>query len=161
MYSQVSLRKLITSFAGGLAAMLFFALVSNKALSPSAATSFVLFFAFIAGAQLMLTLLKSSQTKLNFIVSLIFSSLAGLMYGASIKFVQFLIPDVTTLQVPKLNLIHWAVMILFGALWASLNLGLHAKLAKSKLGCWLYINLFNLSQPWQQTVTTLRKNYNF
>jgi NAD(P)H-quinone oxidoreductase subunit 5 len=159
--SQTSIKELIISLAGGIVAMICFAFVTHKSISIYEASSFVLFFAFIGGAQLMLTWVRSHQTALSVVSGLVLALLSGLMYGASIQLIQWLIPSISILQAPQLSLVHWTIMILFGALWAAFNLGVHQRIGKSKLGCWLYMSLFNSSQPSRKTVTTLRNDYNY
>lgn len=159
--SKTSPIMLLISLVGGLAAMTSFAVVSHKPIAVNEASSFVLFFALIAGTQLMLTWIRSSQTVLNLVSGFILTLLAGLIYGASIHLIQLLIPGTATLQAPQLSLIHWTIMALFGALWVVFNLGVHQTISQSKLGCWLYMNLFNSSQPSRKTVTALRNDYTY
>ncbi|WED44260.1 proton-conducting transporter membrane subunit [Legionella cardiaca] len=159
--SKVSLLMLLTSLLGGVVAMLSFAVATHKSISVHEASSFVLFFVFIAGAQLMLTWIGTHQKVLSIVTGLIFALFSGLMYGASIELIQWLIPSTSTLQAPQLSIFHWIIMALFGALWAAFNLGAHQFIGQSKLGCWLYMNLFNSSQPSRKTVTALRNEYNY
>lgn len=65
------------------------------------------------------------------------------------------------LKTSQLSIIHWAIMASFAALWAFFNLGMHQTIGQSRLGCWLYMNLFNSSQPSLKTVTALRNDYNY
>lgn len=159
--SQVSPMMFITSFIGGVVAMTSFAFVTNKSISFYEASAFVLFFAFIAGAQLMFTWIRSHQTTLSLVSGLVLASFSGLMYGANIYLIQQLIPSISTLQAPQLSLIHWSIMILFGVSWVLFNLVSHKTIGQSKLGCWLYMNLFNSSQPSIKTVTALRNDYSY
>ena len=159
--SKVSPVMLITSLAGGLIAMSSFAFLTHKSISPHEASSFVLFFAFIAGAQLMLTWIRAHHTMSGVVSGLVLALLSGLLYGASIQLIQWLIPGISIMQAPQLSIIHWTIMALFGALWAVFNLGVHQTIGQSKLGCWLYMNLFNSSQPSGKTVTAIRNDYNY
>ncbi|MCC5013864.1 proton-conducting transporter membrane subunit [Legionella sp. 31fI33] len=159
--SKASPGLLVASLAGGLVAMTAFAFATNKPVSFFEASAFVLFFAFIAGAQLMLTWVRSHQTPLSVLSGLLLTSFSGLLYGGSIHLVELLIPSLLTIQAAQLSLLHWFVMILFGSLWAIFNLGVHQTMAKSKFGCWLYITLFNAGQPSRRTVTALRNDYNY
>lgn len=152
---------LITSLVGGVVVMISFAFATDKTISIYEASAFVLFFAFIAGAQLTLTWIRIFQSPLSLLLVLVIASFSGLMYGASIQLIQWLIPSISILQAPQLSLIHWTIMILFGVLWAVFNLGVYRKIGQSKLGCWLYMSLFNSSQPSRKTVTTLRNDYNY
>lgn len=159
--SRVSLIMLLTSLIGGVVAMTSFAFVTHKPISAYEASSFVLFFAFIAGAQLMLTWIRAHQTVFSLVSGLVLALFSGLMYGASIQLIQWLIPSLSIMQAPQLSVIHWTIMALFGALWAVFNLGVHQTIGQSKLGCWLYMSLFNSSQPSRKTVTALRNDYNY
>lgn len=156
---KVSPVLLFTSFLGGLVAMTSFAFVTHKSISLYNASAFVLFFAFIAGAQLMLTWISVYQTGLSLVLGLVLALCSGLMYGASIQLIQWLIPSITTLQAPQLSVIHWVVMALFGASWVFFNTRAYQTIGHSKLGCWLYMSLFNSSQPSRKTVTALRNDY--
>ncbi|VEG92479.1 proton-conducting transporter transmembrane domain-containing protein [Legionella spiritensis] len=158
-FSTVSPMLLVTSLAGGMVAMASFAFVANKPISLFEASAFVLFFVFIAGAQLMLTWVCSHQKILSLISGLVLASFSGFMYGASISLIEWLIPSISKLQAPQLSPVHWAIMILFGVLWAVFNLGALKAIGQSKFGCWLYMNLFNSSQPSGKTVTALRNDY--
>lgn len=151
---------LIISLAGGVVAMISFAFVTNKSLSVYEASGFVLFFAFIAGAQLMLTWIRAQQTVLSIVSGVVLALLSGLMYGASIQLIQWLIPSVATSEALHLSIIHWVIMAFFGALWVGFNLGGYQAISQSKLGCWLYVTLFNSGQPARKTVTALRNDYN-
>lgn len=159
--SKVSLMMLLTSLVGGVVAMSSFAFVTHKSISVHEASNFVLFFAFIAGAQLMLTWIRAHQTILSLVSGLVLALLSGLMYGASIQLIQWLIPSISIMQAPQLSIIHWSIMTLFGALWVLFNLRAHKTMGQSKLGCWLYMSLFNSSQPSRKTVTALRNDYNY
>lgn len=161
VYLKASPIMLIISLVGGMLAMSSFAFATNKSFNLLDANSFVLFFAFIAGAQLVLTMFKTRRTIINLLLSLVFALFSGLMYGASIQIIQWLIPSISAIQAPQISLIHWLVMGLFGALWLGFNLGVYKKIGQSKLGCWLYMNLFNLSQPSKRTITTIRNDYNY
>lgn len=159
--SNVSSITFLTSLIGGVVAMSAFAFVTHKSISVHEATSFVLFFAFIAGAQLMLTWIRAHQTVLSLFSGFVLALFLGLMYGWSIQLIQGLIPNILILKAPQLSIIHWTIMALFGALWVVFTLGLHKKLGQSKLGCWLYMSLFNSSQPSRKNVTALRNDYNY
>lgn len=159
--SKVSPMIFFTSLIGGVVAMNSFAFVTHKSVSPREASSLVLFFAFIAGAQLMLTWIRAHQTVLCRVYGLVIALFSGLTYGASIQLIQSLIPSIATLKAPPLLIIHWIIMALFGAVWAIFNLGVHQTIIQSKLGCWLYVNIFNSSQPSRKTVTALRNEYNY
>ncbi len=159
--SDASLVVIMASVIGGVVAMSTFAFTTDKSFSLVDANAFVLFFAFIAGTQLMLTWVRSQQTFLSLATGLLLASFSGFMYGWSIHLIECLLPNISALPAYRLSLLHWGVMALFGALWVVFNLGLHQKLGQSRLGCWLYMNLFNASQPSVKTVTALRRDYNY
>ncbi|CAM2765967.1 proton-conducting transporter membrane subunit [Legionella worsleiensis] len=156
-----SFMMVVISFVGGLLAMSTFAWATNKSFTIFDASTFVLFFAFIAGSQLMLTWIRTYRTLFSGVTGLVLAALSGLMYGMSIHLVECLIPGISTLQAPQLSTVHWVIMSLFGFLWLAFNFGLYQKSGQSKLGCWLYMTLFNSSQPSAKTVTALRSDYNY
>ncbi len=159
--SKISPITLLISLAGGAVAMISFAFVTHKSISVYEASSFVLLFAFIAGAQLMIAWVRAYQTVLSFFLGLFIALLSGLMYGASIQLIQWLIPSISIIQAPQLSFVHWSIMGLFTALWVAFNLGVYKTMGKSKLGCWLYMSLFNSSQPSKKMVTAIRNDYNY
>lgn len=159
--SKTSPILLITSFIGGVAAMSSFAWVANKPITLVDASTFVLFFTFIAGAQLMISWIRSHQTGLSWVSGLLLASFSGLMYGLSIHLIEWLLPVLSTLQAPKLSTLHWIMMSLFGVFWVGFNLGVNKKIEQSRIGCWFYMNLFNASQPSAKTMTALRSDYNY
>lgn len=159
--SKISSIMLIASLLGGLVAMFSFAFMTHKSVSIHQASSFVLFFAYMAGAQLMLAWVRVHQKVLSLVTGILLSLLSGLLYGASIQLIYWFIPNIAKLNAPELSVIHWTIMALFGSLWVAFNWGVHHKIGESKLGCWFYMHLFNASQPSRKTVTTLRKDYNY
>ncbi|QRN05006.1 oxidoreductase [Legionella sp. MW5194] len=146
---------------GGLGAACAFALITHKSMSWTQAPAFVLFFAFIAGAQLMLTWVCHPKSRGNRITGLVAAALAGLLYGVSVHGIEQLLPRVMATQTLSLSWLHWTIMILFGALWIGFNGGLAEKAGATRLGCWLYMTLFNASQPSAKTVTALRTDYRY
>lgn len=152
---------LLSSVFGGLTAVCAFALMTHKTMSWTQASAFVLFFAFIAGAQLMLTWISHPKSRGNRVTGLVAAALAGLLYGVSIRGIEQLLPSLMAIQTLPLSWLHWTIMILFGALWVGLNGGLAEKLGVTRLGCWLYMTLFNASQPSAKTVTALRTDYSY
>lgn len=161
LYSHSSFILLMLAFTGGILSMCTFAYITNKVISLDSANTFVLFFAFIAGTQLMLTWMRNYKTVLSFVGGAILSALAGCLYGTSIYLIEFLIPGVSSYHSESLSLISWIGMIAFGFFWLIFNIGLHEKIATSKLWCFFYMHLFNLSQPADKTNTALRNNYNY
>lgn len=151
---------LIASISGFLS-MLGFALMTNKPILSLQATSFLLVFAFIAGTQLMLTVMNNRLSIIKMTIGLMMSSLAGLVYGASIHLIEFILPNLTQLYLPRLSILHLITLVLLVLPWLLLNLGCMNKIKESNLWCWLYMNLFNQSQPAPNTVTALRSDYKY
>ncbi len=147
--------------SGGLLGMLGFAFMTNKPILSLQATSFLLVFAFIAGAQLMLTVMNNRLSLINIAIGLLMSSLAGLVYGGSIHVIELLIPNLTQYYLPKLSILHLGTLVLLVLPWLLLNLGLMKKIKDSKFWCWFYMNLLNQSQPAPKTVTALRSDYKY
>ncbi|WP_199739242.1 proton-conducting transporter membrane subunit [Legionella qingyii] len=152
---------LIIASIGGLVGMLGFAFMTNKPILSLQATSFLLVFAFIAGTQLMLTLMNNRLAITNITIGLFMSSLAGLLYGGSIHLIEMLLPNLTQLYLPKLSILHLIILVLLVLPWLMFNLGLLKKIKETNFWCWLYMNLFNQSQPSPKTVTTLRSSYKY
>jgi NAD(P)H-quinone oxidoreductase subunit 5 len=149
----------LISLSGGGVAMYFFSLMTHKFFDFTSSNTFVLFFAFIAGTQLMLSWMRQHKNFASFFIGILLSSFCGLLYGFNIHLIESLIPSLSLTQPQILLPLHWGVMGLFGAFWILFNLGLYKKFSQSKIGCWLYMNLFNASQPSKKMMTTLRTNY--
>lgn len=159
--SKVSPFLMLASLIGGIIAMSSFAFATNKSISWHEASAFVLFFAFIAGVQLTLTWLRNQKTIVSLLSAFLMAAFSGFMYGTSIHLIEYLIPSITTRPLLNLSAIHWSMMILFGALWVVFNFEIQKTIGESKIGCWLYMSLFNSSQPNKKTVTAVRTDYNY
>lgn len=159
--NQTSLFCLLSSILGGLMAMASFAFITDKAISFYEPSMFVLFFAFIAGAQLICTWFKHDQSLLHLMLGFVLSLFYGLMYGSSVHLIEILIPSLSTIQLPSLSILHWIVMMIFASLWFVFNFCSYKRFFESKLACWIYMNLFNASQPATKTMTALRSHYHY
>lgn len=147
--------------SGGFLGMLGFAFMTNKPILSLQATSFLLVFAFIAGTQLMLAVMNNRLSLINMAIGLLMSSLAGLVYGASIHLIELLLPNLTQFYLPTLSILNLITLVLLVAPWLLFNLGWMKKIKESNSWCWVYMNLFNQSQPSPKTVTTLRSDYKY
>ena len=152
---------ILIASSGGFLGMLGFAFMTNKPILSLQATSFLLVFAFIAGTQLMLAVMSNRLSIINTAIGLLISSLAGLVYGASIHLIEFLLPNLSQFFLPKLSILHLITLVLLVAPWLLFNLGFIKKIKESNFWCKLYMNLFNQSQPSPKTVTTLRSDYKY
>lgn len=146
---------------GGLLGMLGFAYMTNKPILSLQSTTVLLVFAFIAGTQLMLTILHHTLDIKKIIGGLLLASLGGIMYGESIHLIEVLIPQLAPHTVLKLNAVHVLTLILFITPWALFNLGWFQNFKESQLWCWIYVQLMNGSQPAPQTITSLRTHYHY
>lgn len=146
---------------GGFLGMLGFAFMTNKPILSLQATSFLLVFAFIAGTQLMLTLINNGLSMQNITLGLVMSSLAGLIYGGSIHLIELLLPNLSQFYLQKLSILHLVALVLLLLPWFVFNLGLMKRVKESNVWCWFYMSLFNQSQPSPKTVTTLRSDYKY
>ena len=156
-----SISSLLVALFGGLASMVCFAYMSNKDIFTLQATTFILFFAFIAGTQLTYSLLQRQPNIKQFCVGIFLSAMVGFIYGSSVHFVETLLPHVMLENLPSLSLMHWLTIGVLGGLWVIFNLNWHKSFSQSKLGCWFYMHMFNASQPLANTITALRKDYNY
>ena len=146
---------------GGFLGMLGFAYMTHKPLLSMQATTFLLVFAFIAGTQLMLTIMHKTIDIKKVLGGLLLATFGGLMYGASIHLIELLIPQLTPYYLPQLNAIHLIMLILFITPWALFNIGFFTTFKESKLWCLIYMKLLNASQPAPQTITSLRTHYHY
>lgn len=152
---------LVVSVIGGLTGVYMFALMIHQSLSFMQAPAFVLFFAFIAGVQFMLSWTSHNRSWVSLVTGLFATALAGIMYGLSIRGIEQLLPHVMASPSLPLSPLHWAIMILFGVLWIGFNCGVSEQWVATRIGCWLYMTLFNASQPSAKTVTALRADYRY
>ena len=156
-----SISSLVKALFGGISTVFCFAYMSNKDIFTLQATTFILFFAFIAGTQLTYSLLQRDTSIKQLSVGIFLSAIVGLVYGSSVHFVEKLLPHVMLENLPSLTLMHWLTIGVLGGLWVIFNLNWHQKFSQSKLGCWFYMHMFNASQPLANTITALRKDYNY
>ncbi|WP_115710361.1 proton-conducting transporter transmembrane domain-containing protein [Legionella sainthelensi] len=152
---------LLFASIGGILGMLGFAFMTNKPILSLQATSFLLVFAFIAGTQMMLTVMSNRLSIINMAIGLLMSSLASLIYGASIHLIELSLPNLTQFYLAKLSILHLITLALLVLPWFLFNLGLMKKIKESNFWCRFYMNLFNQSQPSPKTVTTLRSDYKY
>ncbi len=149
------------ALAGGAIAAACFAAVTQTPVSFYQSSTFILFFACITGTQLMISWMEHQQSLMGFLLGLVLASVSGLIYGASILFIEKLLPGLSNKNIPSLSPMHWVIMSLFAMLWIGFNLKALNKFSQSKIGCWLYMNLFNASQPAAKTMTSIRSDYRF
>lgn len=152
---------LFCSFIGGMSAMYIFSMVTEKSFSLHDTTLFILFFAWIGGAELMLSWIRVQRGFLGLLVGFVLASLFGLVYGGSVYLIEFLSPALSHLFAIQLSFTQLSVMGLFGLFWVLFNLGTHRKFLNSKFGMWIYMHLFNASQPSVKTITALRDDYRY
>ncbi|WP_058527902.1 proton-conducting transporter membrane subunit [Legionella erythra] len=152
---------LVVSVIGGFTAVYTFDLMTSQSLSLMQAPAFVLFFAFIAGVQFMLSWTSPYRSWVSLVTGLFATALAGILYGLSIRGIEQLLPQVMASPSRPLSSLHWAIMILFGILWIGFNWRVSEKWLATKFGGWLYMTLFNASQPSAKTVTALRTDYRY
>jgi NAD(P)H-quinone oxidoreductase subunit 5 len=146
---------------GGFLGMFGFAFMTNKPILSLQATSFLLVFAFIAATQLMLTVINNRLSIMSMVIGLLMSSLAGLVYGASIHLIELLLPNLTQYYLPKLSILHLTTLVLLVLPWLMINLRLMKKIKASNFWCKFYMHLFNQSQPSPKTVTAIRSQYKY
>lgn len=159
--SDASPLLVMVSLIGGLVATLGFAFTSNKILSVTDASAFVLYFAFIAGSDLMLSWIRSYRSYPSVISGILVSAFFGFMYGFSVQVVTWLVPSLSSIPTLPLASFHWFIMSLFGCLWFLHKLSAYHNIWRSKFGSWLYVNLLNSSQPTPNTTTALRSDYQY
>lgn len=152
---------MVIALTGGFAAMLGFAYITQKNLLVVDATTLTLFFAFIAGAQLMLSLLQQRLALPQMLAGISLAFLGGLMYGCSVHLIEWLLPQWTVANAVAFTPIHGLTLTLFAFLWVAFNLGYHQKLAKTSLGARLYMSMLNASQPSPKTITAVRTQYDY
>lgn len=153
------LKSFLTALIGGFIAMALFAITINKPIFFLAPTTFLLMFAFIAGAQFSLTLLNSNPTFKRITMTYVLSSIAGVFYGLSIFLIESLVPQLVISSISKLTLIHLIPMVVFFTLWIVTNLGVFVRIKRTQFWSRFYVAMMNASQPHPKTVTTLRNLY--
>lgn len=156
-----SFMSLMVSIFGGLTAVYMFTLITHQPLSLTQAPAFMLFFTFLAGVQFMLSWISHHQSRVSLVIGLFATALAGFLYGLSIRGIEQLLAHVMAMPSLPLSPLHWTIMILFGVLWIGFNWGISETLVRTRLGCWLYMTLFNASQPSAKTVTAFRTDYSY
>lgn len=158
---RTGLLPMILSLGGGFAAMSGFAYITQKNPMIIDASSLTLFFAFIAGAQLMLSLLQQRMALPQLLAGVLMAGFGGLMYGCSVHLIEWLLPQWVVAHAIAVTPIHGVILSLFALLWVAFNLGYHQKLARTSLGARLYMSLLNGSQPSPKTITAVRTQYDY
>ena len=139
-----------------------FAFMSNK---PCCATDtfFVLVvMAFVAGSQFALSLLNGYSFKMV-PVALIATGLVGMIYGASISFIDVVLFPLHFMQPQPLTILHITALILMVIAWLSILFVNQQRYLKN-MPSWvlyLYVRMLNASQPHPATITTYRMGYRY
>jgi NAD(P)H-quinone oxidoreductase subunit 5 len=154
-----SLAVFFVSALGGVIAAISFAWITHKPIFSLQASTFVLFFAFMAGSQLVMGLIQHAFKISHVLMGIVLAACGGMMYGLSVHGIEQLLPHLNGLLIPQLSLTHLMVMSLFGALWVGFNIRAFSSWSNSRVWAWLYMNLLNSSQPASKTITALRNDY--
>ncbi|WP_316409762.1 proton-conducting transporter membrane subunit [Legionella israelensis] len=152
---------ILLSTAGGLLAMSAFAFVTDKPTFSLEPTSFLLVFAFISGAQISLAMQNCIRNFTKYVFVLPITFLLGILYGGSVYLIESILPNLNTVPITKLNIIHLMTLALFGIIWFAFNFGLVNKIKESRAWDRFYMMMLNQSQPHPKTITTIRNTYQF
>lgn len=149
---------LISLGCGAFAATIF-SQINGFSLSKYNTTAVLISVTFIAASQIALTIIADSLKK-NLMPALVLSLGAATFYGASVLFIEKILP--TEMFAPQqLNAIHTlGIVLLFGVWFAKLFWRSFVP-ASSRFAPKIYVKLLNSSQPNSSTLTSNRNHYNF
>ena len=152
---------ILISVVAGVLGALCFAWVSHKPFLSLQASTFVMLFAGLAGAQLMMSFISQGMSGSKIILGLAMVAICGGLYGTSIHAIEQLLPLYSQVGNQHLSILHLLVMGIFTSGWIFFNTQAKKSWHESKLWCRLYMYLWHTSQPGSQTVTSLRKEYQY
>jgi len=155
------LRLYTLSFFSGLLGASCFAIMSEKTIFTLQPTTFLVGVAFIAGAQMSYSLLCEGNILKRLIPVVGLVALSGLLYGASIHFIESFFPHLSTAQLPTLNGLHGAAFVLFFLLWLAVRFDMVKRIQHTSLWKRIYMAGLNGNQPHPKTITAIRKHYQY
>lgn len=158
---KINSLSLMISVLGGIASMMLFSFITHKPFSFTDANTFILFFSFICGAEVMHEWVRSHMNLFGVLMGILIAVFAGAVYGGSVQLVQLILPNLLLMQTQSLETVHWVVMILLGLLWVLFTLRVYDLFFETKWGCKIYLSLFNASQPAKKTITAIRQDYRY
>ncbi len=123
---------------------------------------FMNFIAILGGTTISLHVLRSLALK-QILVAFLLSGCSGLFYGLSIGFIETLVTPSIHFMPQPLNWIHYLVLIIFSFNWFFV-ITYQTFAERTIQPIWLkewYVNMLNFSQPSKETITAIRKNYQF
>lgn len=145
--------QLVIACLCGLLGAMSFAWGSEKDWLAFDTQSVLIGFALIAGTQLALVLSPRRLFNWRVVAIALFVAGLGLLYGSSIRLIEWLLPDYTTV-LGQVNALHISVFAVFFLLWIVWNVKQSAYLGRAG-----YVWALNASQPHPSTLTLRRNDY--
>jgi NAD(P)H-quinone oxidoreductase subunit 5 len=158
-FSAVTLSAFGISCVFGSAGAYVFALASNTAIHAGTTSIVLIGLAFMAAAQLSCSILDSDAIPGKALLSLAASVLTGLLYGASLRFVEQILAPLGLVQPQPLNGLYLSGLIAMTLIWLAMNMNVMARLQNTALWKRLYIAGLNGGQPHPSTITAKRTTY--
>jgi NAD(P)H-quinone oxidoreductase subunit 5 len=152
----------ILSLLCGIIGTYVFIQKSHKNLFAEDTTLLLIGIAYVAGAQLALTIVSHPTLK-NLVMAVFINTLLGGMYGISVYSIETVLSPLNLLKPQPIEAIHiWAFAILF-ALWFSVVFRkmLIGSKNEPRLLLRLYVEMLNASQPHPKTITAHRNHYKY
>jgi NAD(P)H-quinone oxidoreductase subunit 5 len=158
-------RHLLFALLCGVIGSVSFMLMGDFAMFAMNSTWVMVSIAFIATAQLALTILQTISCAWHrLFAALIFSSGLGAIYGGSVYLMENALASLNIFQAQPLHVVYLLGMGLLLLTWLVMVLGRYKYLAVKRLPQWVlwsYVKLFNASQPHPTTITAHRNHYQY
>lgn len=158
--NTASLSQFIISVFYGVLGTYFFTLITAQNFLIFSNRSFLLFFVFIAMAQVAQVIMVSQISRFKKTMVFVSVSFFAGIYGFSIKLIETAMP-IWNNRIGPLGSLEIAVLLVFLLLWLGFNLNALRWIEKTKIWKIFYLFLLNSSQPHPKTSTPIRQSYQY
>lgn len=125
------------------------------------ANTVLIFFSWMASAQIANSLLQKYKSPFFIFGASIMCWALGYLYGVSVDLLENALESMHIAQVQPLNIVHVIAMCLLFCIWVLVNIKPFAHREGSVWWRRFYVSMLNASQPNAQTITSTRSLYKF
>ncbi|NBV07137.1 MAG: proton-conducting membrane transporter [Proteobacteria bacterium] len=153
-----SFASFVSALICGIFGILSFSAIANKNLLLANSNSVLFTAAFIAATHLALNVLREKPV-INLPIAIILTSVAGILYGGSIRIIESQFSTSELHNPQTLNAFHLLAIFIFISLWLGRLFIHNPKQKMSHLMTKFYVKALNASQPASSTITANRNQY--
>lgn len=124
-------------------------------------TAVLIFFSWMASAQVARTILQRKQSLFFVLIASVFCLATGIIYGLTVDLIEVAVAPLQIWHPQQLNSIHIIAIALIFCIWIALNLKPFTNHEGSLWWRRFYVRMLNASQPDPKTITTNRNGYKF